>query len=105
MIHGEVLFPNTVVYNTSTTLEDYISQAGGYTQSANTSQVLVLHPDGSFERAIEKGWRTRLLVAGIEPGDEIMVLPKVDLKKLQVTKDITQVMYQLALSAAVVLAL
>jgi protein involved in polysaccharide export with SLBB domain len=105
MIHGEVLFPNSVVYNTSSSLEDYINQAGGYTQSANTSQVLVMHPDGSFVRAKKKGWGSKHMVAGVEPGDEILVLPKVDLKRLQITKDITQVMYQLALSAAVVLAL
>ena len=105
MVHGEVLFPNAVVYDESGDLEDYIRQAGGYTQGANTSQVLVMHADGSFDRAKSKGWRNKYMVAEVRSGDEILVLPKIDLKKLQVTKDITQVMYQLALSAAVVLAL
>ena len=41
----------------------------------------------------------------IEPGDEIFVLAKPQIKSLQLTKDITQVIYQVAVSAAVVLAL
>jgi hypothetical protein len=41
----------------------------------------------------------------IQPGDEIFVLAKPDVKSLQLTKDITQVIYQVAVSAAVVLAL
>ncbi len=104
MVHGEVLFPNTVVYRDDATLEDYIQQAGGYTQSANTSLVVVLHPDGSFERAKRKGWKKHM-TAHISEGDEILVLPKVDFKRLQITKDVSQVIYQIALSAAVVLAL
>ena len=39
----------------------------------------------------------------IEPGDELMVLPDVDVKSLQHAKDIFQIIYQLALSAGVVL--
>ena len=104
LVHGEVLFPNAVVFNSSASLEDYIDNSGGYTQGANTALVVVLHPDGSFQRAKSRFW-SKHLTAKIQPGDEILVLPKIDLKKLQVTKDIAQVMYQIALSAAVVVAL
>jgi hypothetical protein len=41
----------------------------------------------------------------LRPGDSILVLPKVETKGLQTTKDIIQVIYQIAVSAAVVLAL
>jgi protein involved in polysaccharide export with SLBB domain len=104
MVHGEVLFPNAVVYRDNANLTDYIEQAGGYTQSANTSLVVILHPDGSFERAETKGWK-KIITARISQGDEVLVLPRVDFKRLQITKDISQVIYQIALSAAVVLAL
>jgi protein involved in polysaccharide export with SLBB domain len=104
MVHGEVLFPNAVVWKQSENVEDYIDQSGGFTQSANTAQVLVLHPDGSFDKAKNSSWIPHV-ATNVQPGDEILVLPKIDLKTLQVTKDITQVMYQLALSGAVVLAL
>jgi len=104
MVHGEVIFPNTVVYNESTRLDKYIEGAGGYTQSANTSFVIILHPDGSFQRAKSKRW-SKKIKAKVSQGDEILVLPRVDFKRLQITKDISQIMYQIALSAAVVLAL
>jgi len=104
MVHGEVIFPNTVVYDESTKLDKYIEGAGGYTQSANTSFVIILHPDGSFQRAKSKRW-SKKIKAKVSQGDEILVLPRVDFKGLQITKDISQIIYQIALSAAVVLAL
>lgn len=104
LVHGEVLFPNAVVHSGNAKLQDYINNSGGYSQSANTALVIVLHPDGSFQRAKSKFWGNKL-TAKINPGDEILVLPKINLKKLQITKDIAQVMYQIALSAAVVIAL
>lgn len=103
-IHGEVLFPNAMQYDASYTLPDYIEKAGGYIQSEKSVKVLVLRPNGSFEIAKARGWGKKLS-ATISPGDEILVLPQVQLKKLQISKDISQVLYQIALSAAVVLAL
>jgi hypothetical protein len=39
----------------------------------------------------------------IRPGDEILILPKIDVKSRQVMKDLSQILYQLAISAKVVL--
>ncbi len=41
--------------------------------------------------------------SGILPGDQILVMPKVDSKMMQSIKDITQVIYQVAVAANVVL--
>jgi hypothetical protein len=41
----------------------------------------------------------------VYPGDEILVPPKVDTKVLQNAVDVTQVIYQIAVSAAVVIAI
>jgi hypothetical protein len=38
-------------------------------------------------------------------GDEVLVLPKIDVKSRQIWKDMTQIIYQLAVSAKVVLGL
>ena len=35
------------------------------------------------------------------PGDEIVVLPKADVKSLQLAKDITQILYQIAIATRV----
>ena len=40
---------------------------------------------------------------GIAPGDQLMVMPMYDSKAVQAIKDIVQIIYQLAVSAGVVL--
>lgn len=93
-IAGEVTMPKAVVYNEHLKLKDYINSAGGYTDRADASSVLVLKPNG------EVGPIASL---GVGPGDQIMVLPAYDSKAVQSIKDIVQIIYQLAVSAGVVL--
>ncbi|OYT85610.1 MAG: polysialic acid transporter [Burkholderiales bacterium PBB6] len=95
LVSGEVLFPNALVYNTNATLEDYVSLAGGYTQKADTSKQLVMRGDGSVAPPGS--------VPG--PGDEIMILPKIDSKNVEITRGITQIIYQIAVAAKVALGL
>src|SRR5690606_6780036 len=64
LVHGEVLFPNAVAYDPSYDIEDYIKRAGGYTQKADTSRIVVAHRDGSFDESGN---------GSIRPGDDIMV--------------------------------
>lgn len=97
LISGEVLFPNAVAYDKGMDLDDFIRQAGGFSQNADTSRVLISHRDGSFS----DGKRDDT----VRPGDEIMVLPKVDFKTRQFAKDVFQILYQIAISAKVVLGL
>lgn len=97
MVHGEVLFPSTLAYRPDMTVEDGIEQSGGYSQSSGTSRIVVLRRDGSFLLA-DTGDR-------LHKGDEVLVLPKVETKFLQFTKDVMTILYQIAVSAAVVLKL
>jgi protein involved in polysaccharide export with SLBB domain len=96
MVHGEVLFPNAVIHDRKLKVNDYIRQAGGYTQNADRSRIIVLHQNGSFT----EGARTSLV-----PGDEIMVLPKVDTKRIETTRGITQIIYQIAVAARIAVGL
>lgn len=95
LISGEVLFPNALIFNPKSSLNDYISLAGGYTQSADTSKQLVLRIDGSVAAPGELP----------RPGDEILVLPKIDSKNIEITRGLTQIVYQLAVAAKVALGL
>lgn len=97
LVSGEVLFPNAVAFDGALKVGDYIGRAGGYTQNAENSKVVIAHRDGSFE---EGKADTRL-----RAGDEILVLPKVDVKSRQIFKDMTQIIYQIAVAAKVVLGL
>lgn len=97
LVSGEVLFPNAVAFDGALKVRDYIARAGGYTQNAENSRVVIAHRDGSFE---EGNPDTRL-----RAGDEVLVLPKVDVKSRQIFKDMTQIIYQIAFAAKVVLGL
>ncbi|QER41312.1 polysialic acid transporter [Thermodesulfobacterium sp. TA1] len=94
MVHGEVRFPNAIIYTPGKDVDYYIKQAGGFTQRANKNVVIVLHQNGKFEEG-EK--------AKIEPGDEIFVLPKIEAKRIEIVRGITQILYQIAVSARVLL--
>lgn len=47
MVHGEVLFPNAISWQGTKKVEDYIQSAGGYTQSADNSKVVVIAQNGA----------------------------------------------------------
>ncbi len=102
LISGEVLFPNAVAFDSKLNLVDYIKRAGGYTQSADNSRVVVARRDGSFEQT-----NTNSFFPGvsIRAGDQLLVLPKVDEKDRQFWKDMTQIIYQIAVSTKIVFGL
>jgi protein involved in polysaccharide export with SLBB domain len=111
LVSGEVLFPNAVAYENSLGLDDYVGRAGGYTQNADAARIIVAHRDGSFTEAAEKkGFFSSRNENGtddvkVRAGDEILVLPRIDVKSRQIWKDMTQIIYQIAVSAKVVFGL
>lgn len=107
LVSGEVLFPNAVAFNTALSLDDYVRRAGGYTQNAETSRLVVARRDGSFTEAVGDSGTFSLGNGNvaIRAGDEILVLPKIDVKSRQIWKDMTQIIYQIAVSAKVVFGL
>ncbi|MET0154967.1 MAG: polysaccharide biosynthesis/export family protein [Rickettsiales bacterium] len=91
-VNGEVAMPQAIVEKKGTGYEDYIAGAGGYGPRADKRKALVRKMNGEVIEA--KGAR-------IEGGDEIIVLPKVYANNLQFAKDITDVLYKIAIAAAV----
>ena len=67
-IAGDVLYPNTVIYEPGMKLKDYIDQAGGYGQRAKKNSVYVVYMNGTVTKA------KRSTV--IEPGCQIIVPSK-----------------------------
>jgi protein involved in polysaccharide export with SLBB domain len=96
LVSGEVIFPNAVVYDRRADLERYVAGAGGYTQGADRARVMVVHQDGSVGEAGN---------VEIRPGDEIMVLPKIETKNVELARGITQIIYQTAVAARIALGL
>lgn len=96
-VEGEVWMSQAVMYEKDLTAEDYIEAAGGYTDRADSDKVIIVHADASVEIGDPD--------VVVQPGDEILVPPRVDSKVVQNVLDVTQVIYQIAIAAAVVLAL
>ena len=103
-VDGEVHFPSSYVYQEELTVSDYIAAAGGYVQAARGGdRVVLLKPNGAAVIVKSGGIFDRQ--PHVEPGDEVIVLPTVDKKQFQFGKDVIEIIYQLALSAGVVLRL
>ena len=96
MISGEILIPRAILYNKKMSLDQYISQSGGFTESANTETILILRQNGEVVVAAD---------SKLTPGDHIFVLPKVPSKYLQVAKELVDVVYKVAVSAGVLVRL
>ncbi|MCE3270641.1 MAG: polysialic acid transporter [Ramlibacter sp.] len=101
LVSGEVLFPNAVAFEPSLAVDGYIRQAGGYTQNAEQARVVVAHRDGTFSQITGRNADD----ARLRMGDEILVLPKIDTKSRQILKDWSQILFQIAVAAKVVLGL
>lgn len=99
LVSGEVLMPNALIFTEGEDIGSYIRRAGGYTQGADEARVLVVRQDGSLVEALPSA-RTVL-----RAGDELMVLPKVQTKSIEVTRGITQIIYQIAVAARIALGL
>ena len=97
LVSGEVLFPNAVAFQQGMNVDDYISRAGGYLQKASNARVVVAKRDGSYQQKGQSGFNST-----INAGDQILVLPKVDDKKRQFWKELTQILYQIAVGAKIV---
>ncbi len=95
-IGGEVMMPKAVVYNPEMTFADYIDQSGGFGPRADEKNILIIQPNGQVG-TIEQ--------FAVQPGSRIVVMPRVDTKKMQFAKDIMQIIYQLAVATKVVVGL
>jgi len=102
-VSGEVLMPKAIVYNPNATISDYVAWAGGFSERANEERIAVVRANGLtvfFDSP--DFWLTDENAQKLQAGDQILVLPKIDTKILQAVKDITQVVYQIAIAANVV---
>lgn len=69
-INGEVMYPNTVLFEEGAKLNDYVNQAGGFGFQARKRHAYVIRLNGTISRL--KGNSGK----GIEPGCEIIVPSK-----------------------------
>ncbi|WP_111414085.1 polysaccharide biosynthesis/export family protein [Billgrantia lactosivorans] len=94
LISGEVVVPQSVVFRPGERARDYIERAGGFTNNADTRNILVARANGEVRQAGDVTLRA---------GDEILVLPKAPTKNLQLASTISQILFQIAVTTRVAL--
>ena len=116
---GEVFNPVSLVYEEGLTVEDCLGKVGGMNKEADKKQVSVIRADGSVISMAQKksqrvSWDSKrrlwrfggFMAARINPGDTVVVPRHFDrVHWIKETKDITQIIFQIAVAAGVVLAL
>jgi len=98
LVIGEVFHPTAHLYHRRDRMKDYIKQSGGVTRYGDTRRVLVVRADGSVQQA-----RVGRLHSGpkVGPGDVVVVPKKLEtFSGLSLATNVSQILYQLALTAA-----
>lgn len=93
LVSGEVVMPQALVWNEKKDVGDYVKGAGGFTNRADRSAVLLIRPNGEVQADADE----------VRPGDQLIVLPRVESKNMQAVKDISQIVYQIAVAAKMVI--
>jgi protein involved in polysaccharide export with SLBB domain len=95
-VGGEVMIAQAILHRPDATAGDYIELVGGYTNRSDEGNLIILHASGQVARDEDEK---------IFPGDQILVMPRIDEKTFQNAIDLVQVIAQVAVSAGVFLAL
>jgi len=103
VVQGEVSIPNALAHRDSYNIDDYIKVCGGYGDRANLEKVLLIKANGEVEQYNADTMFGNNPSPMVDAGDSILVLGKVDSKNILITSSITQIIYQMAVGAAVVL--
>ncbi|MBP3708216.1 MAG: capsule biosynthesis GfcC family protein, partial [Clostridia bacterium] len=97
IVQGEVSMPGAFTHVADSDIEDYIEMAGDLSARADSSRVILVAANGKAGKFRASSGEN------VHPGDSILVLPKVEGKTLQATSILTQILYQLAIAAKVVI--
>lgn len=96
MVNGEVVVSQAILWDKTYDAEDYIGKSGGFTDQANRKMLLLVKQSGEVVTGDE---------FDIEPGDEIVILPKVPVKSVQMASSIADILYKVAIAASVAIKL
>ena len=103
-IMGEVQFPTSHLHNAVFSMDQYVALSGGFTQNADEKRIFVVKSNGAVLTKKGNGWFSAVgSNKNIQAGDVIVV--PINLQKgrwLETLTSSTQIVYQLAVTAAAV---
>jgi len=96
---GDVLNPGSLQFTPGKSVKEYLTEAGGLQKSADKKRVFIVYPNGAAEPAPIGAWSFSTTL--VPPGSTI-VAPKnaTPVNFLKLATSLTQIMSQLAVSAA-----
>lgn len=105
---GAVFNQTAFIFDNKTTVAKYLDKAGGLTEDANEDALYILKVDGTaYSKRQNTGfwfWKTALKSSVLDPGDTIVVPEQLDkIFWLREVKDMTQILYQMAVTAGVLI--
>ncbi len=92
LLSGEVLVSQAMLFSEGRRARDYIDRSGGFTDQAQTKRIVLVHANGE----VSSGENPE-----VRKGDEIIVLPKVPVKNLQIASTIVDILYKIAIATSV----
>jgi protein involved in polysaccharide export with SLBB domain len=92
LLSGEVFVTQAMLHRDSLRARDYVSLAGGFTDQAETRRIVVIHSNGEV---------TTNKNPVVRAGDEIIVMPKVTTKNLQLGSVLADILYKVAIATSV----
>lgn len=116
-VTGSIVNPTSFVYDPGISVSSYISKSGGATELADRDRTYVIKADGSAlsSRSLgswtsfdwnesAKSWEAGSYSSKLEPGDTIVVPEQIEkIAWLREIKDVTQILYQIAVTAGVII--
>lgn len=100
-VMGEVQFATSHLHDPGLSIRDYINRSGGLAFQADESRIYVIKADGSVTVPDQSRWFGS--ADPVEPGDTVVVpLNLSQLSSMELAKDVSQIIYQVALGAAAV---
>jgi protein involved in polysaccharide export with SLBB domain len=92
LLSGEVFVTQAILYRKALRARDYVALAGGFTDQAEKRRIVVIHSNGEV---------TSNKNPVVRPGDEIIVMPKVPTKNLQLASILADILYKVAIATSV----
>ncbi|MFQ5543335.1 MAG: SLBB domain-containing protein [Nitrospiria bacterium] len=103
---GAVYNQNAFIYDQKATVSQYLKISGGMTQDADPKALYVLKVDGTAisRKMMRRFWGNGLMSLRLDPGDTIVVPESIEkIAWLREVKDFTQILYQMAVTAGVLI--
>lgn len=107
-VMGAVYNPTAIIFDDKNPeLAYYLERTGGPTENADKDLIYVIRADGTVVSKIhERSWWKRFENIALYPGDTVLVPERIVRSNvMRDTKDITQILYQIATTAGVTAAL